>query len=89
LNMSGAAATIPAMGKKKQPPDGDRRPRGRPPTGRRPFVSLYLRVDPEISEAIDRYLAGKIPRTTTNAAIVQFIVRGLEAEGLWPPPPEE
>jgi hypothetical protein len=85
--MGSATIKIPGMAKKK--PDKDKRGPGRPPSGRRPFSTVYGRVDPSVSEALSAFIADKVPRTTINAVIELALVRYLESEGYWPPPDED
>lgn len=72
--------TIPDMAKKK--PNGP----GRPATGRKPTITIYARVRPELGEALEAYLASLRPRPTGTAVLEAALEDFLQGKGFWPPP---
>lgn len=85
--MNATPVKIPGMAKKQ--PNKDKRGPGRPSSGRRPYSTIYNRVDPSVSEALAAYLADTLPRTTANAVVELALIRYLESVGYWPRPSEE
>lgn len=78
--MVSTAVKMPDMASKKQ------NKTGRPATGRKPFVTLYVRVPPSLGEALAAYMDATEPRPGKNAVIETALRRFLESQGAWPPP---
>ena len=57
--------------------------------GRRPHKPLYIRAEPGLAKALDRYLDSLRPRPSRQAAVVAALEDWLRREGFWPPPPRK
>jgi hypothetical protein len=78
--MAGAAATTADMGKKTSSGASGRKP------NRRPSVTLYARVEPQLGQAFKDYVDSLRPRTDVQAVIEMLIEQHLKGLSLWPPP---
>ncbi len=67
-----------------------RRKRGQPDYGRgEPCYLVFVRIDPEIGAAFERWIASLDPRPSKKAALETLIEWYLAQKGLWPPPSPE
>jgi hypothetical protein len=74
--MKTVVATIDRMGKEKKK-------RGRPATGRTPTETIFARVPPELSQALDNYLESLRPQPKTTAVVIAALEDFLAARGFW------
>jgi hypothetical protein len=83
------ADTLPGMTKKNNKPGGKTggKKRGRKPTGRTPYVTVYVRVRPELAKALEDYRSSLRPKPTQNAVAETALEDFLTAKGFWPPAP--
>jgi hypothetical protein len=77
LAMVAATTKIHGMSK-------DKKGRGRPATGRTPSVTIFARVPPALSEALDAYLESLRPKPTTTGVMIAALEDFLQAKGFWP-----
>jgi hypothetical protein len=60
---------------------------GRPPAGgRRPAYTLYVRIDPALGAAFERYVEETKPKPTQTSAVELALEKLLTEAGYWPPP---
>jgi hypothetical protein len=76
--MANSGVTMLGMAKKKP---------GRPPTGRKPTYTVYVRIDPAVGAALEEHIKSIQPKTTETAVVELAIRFYLESVGMWPPPP--
>ena len=78
--MATATANMPNMAreKKNQPKDETGKPK------RRPSVTLYARVEPELGRIFNEHVDTLRPKTSTQAMIEHLIEQYLRDQGLWP-----
>jgi hypothetical protein len=73
------ADKIQGMSQKK-----DKKPRGRPATGRTPSITIFARVPPQLAEALEAYLDSLRPKPSTTAVVIAALEDFLQAKGFWP-----
>ena len=78
--MASTLVTLAGMAKKK----GGKRGR---PSGTRPTVPVYARVDPQLARVWSEYCDGLDPKTSSSAMLESLMRKHLRSVGLWPPPP--
>jgi hypothetical protein len=60
---------------------------GRPSTGgRKPAYILYVRINPALGAAFDRYVEETRPKPTATSAAELALEKLLAEAGYWPPP---
>lgn len=52
---------------------------------RRPAVTVYARIDPEIGSALNQYLASADPEPSVTAVVESSLKLFLAKHGFWPP----
>jgi hypothetical protein len=88
LPMTASSTTIEPVSKKRTTPS-DQSPSPEPEKKspkRRPAVTLFARVEPDLGNAFKAHVETIRPKTSDQAVIEMLIERYLKELGLWPPP---
>ena len=59
-------------------------PRRRAKCGRTPAHTIFARIEPDLGEALNDYLAQHRPKTTRTAILALALEEALRKAGFWP-----